>query len=177
MTNRNKNKKIEKETEKKTEKKENPLRTMWEHYLTKEIEIEFKACLYFYCILFFYCIYRIICGSWEASILHMAEMIFSTYVMGYLQVFLLENFDEGQCTGKKTLFYSFLCTCIYTGLSWALSWYDRSLVATGSYFLFMEFTYMCTFLVYKCKRDLDTKLLNKELDAFKERREQDECSD
>lgn len=33
-------------------KKERKL-SLWERYLTKEIGIEFKACLYFYAILFF----------------------------------------------------------------------------------------------------------------------------
>ena len=67
--------------------------TLWERYLTKEIGIEFKACLYIYALLFFYCVYRLSCGRSDASIWHMAEMIFSTYVMGYLQVYVLWHFD------------------------------------------------------------------------------------
>ena len=63
--------------------------SLWERYLTKEIGIEFKACLYFFAILFFYCVYRLCIGNIMAEILHMAEMIFLTYVIGYIQVFLL----------------------------------------------------------------------------------------
>lgn len=78
--------------------------SVWEHYLTKEIGIEFKACLYFFCILFFYSVYRVVGGSLEASIIHMSEMILLTYAMGYVQVYLLSNFDEGEHLGIKEIF-------------------------------------------------------------------------
>lgn len=158
-------------------KKSKRLLTIWEHYLTYEIAIEFKACLYFFCILFFYSMYRILRGSWEASIVHMTEMIFTTYFMGYLQVFCFENFDEAQQCSKRVVLYSILCGAIYTILSWVFGWFEKSAVATGSYFLYMELVYFCTFLVYKCKREIDTKILNEELNAYKERREQNESGD
>ena len=50
--------------------------SLWERYLTKEIGIEFKACLYFFGVLFYYCTYRLCIGVTVAEILHMAEMIF-----------------------------------------------------------------------------------------------------
>ena len=53
--------------------------SLWERYLTKEIGIEFKACLYFFGVLFYYCTYRLCIGVTVAEILHMAEMIFLTY--------------------------------------------------------------------------------------------------
>ena len=52
--------------------------SLWERYLTKEIGIEFKACLYFFGVLFYYCTYRLCIGVTVAEILHMAEMIFLT---------------------------------------------------------------------------------------------------
>ena len=72
--------------------------SLLERYLAVEIGIEFKACLYFFCILFFYSMYRLLCGSMEASILHMGEMIFLTYGMGYIQKYILDNFggDSGR---------------------------------------------------------------------------------
>ena len=69
--------------------KDNKKVTLWELYLTKEIGIEFKACLYFFSILFYYCVYRMIGGIFDASILHMTEMIFTCYFIGYIQVYLL----------------------------------------------------------------------------------------
>ena len=39
--------------------KNNKKPTLWELYLTKEISIEFKACLYFFAFLFFYCMYSL----------------------------------------------------------------------------------------------------------------------
>ena len=68
--------------------------TIWEAYLTKEIGIEFKACLYFFAILFFYCCYKVMNGIWDAGIIHLAEMIFTCYIIGYIQVYLFRNFSN-----------------------------------------------------------------------------------
>ena len=54
--------------------------SLWELYLTKEIGIEFKSCLYFFAFLFFYCVYRVCLGIYDASILHMTELIFTCYI-------------------------------------------------------------------------------------------------
>ena len=48
--------------------------SLWEKYLTKEIGIEFKACLYFFAILFFYCVFRVVNGVYSAEILHLTEI-------------------------------------------------------------------------------------------------------
>ncbi len=143
--------------------------SFWEKYLTKEIGIEFKACLYFYCILFFYCIYRICMGSLEASIIHMAEMIFLTYCMGYLQVFVLFDFDESDCVGIKEVLSMILCSFLYAAASYFGRWFDGSFVLSLGFFGYMLFAYGCAFWVYKLKRQIDGKILNEELKAFQER--------
>lgn len=146
----------------------------WERYLTKEIGIEFKACLYFFAILFFYCMYQVICGVYEANILHMAEMIFMTYAMGYLQVFVLSAFDEGEKLGAKEIGYLFFCSLLYGGVSWLGSWFDRNPWVCVGFFFYIAFTYVCAFLVYKAKRRIDEKLLNDDLRMFQERRRDEE---
>lgn len=139
----------------------------FKRYLSAEIGIEFKACLYFFAILFFYAVYRMIQGSFYASIALMAEMIVTTYFMGYIQVYLLGNFDEAEQFGKREGAAAFLCTAMYTGLSFLLQWFDGNLTATVLFFFWMLLCYVCAFLVYKIKRDIDTAMLNRELDEFK----------
>lgn len=139
-------------------------------YLSSEIGIEFKAGLYFFTILFFYCLYRIGQGSFQADIIIMAEMIFGAYVMGYIQVFLLGNFDEGERFGIREGLSSILCSALYTATSFVLNWYDRSIMATMAFLFYMLFCYICMFLVYKIKRDIDTELLNQDLENFKKRK-------
>lgn len=139
-------------------------------YLSKEIGIEFKAGLYFYAILFFYSLYRIGQGSFYADIIIMAEMMFVTYVMGYIQVYLLENFDEEERFSVRTGLSSLFCSVLYTVTSFQLHWFDQNVMATAMYFLYMLFCYVCMFLVYKIKRDIDTELLNQELEQFKKRK-------
>ena len=145
-----------------------------QRYLTNEIGIEFKACLYFFCILFFYSMYRIICGSFDASIIHMAEMILMTYTMGYVQVFLLSNFDEGEQLRVKEGIYIIVCSLIYTVAAYAMGWFDRKTNVSLYFFMYIAFAYVCAFLVYKIKRDIDGKLLNEDLKAFQERKSRDE---
>ena len=144
--------------------------SLWERYLTKEIGIEFKACLYFFALLFFYCIYRICTGNVVAEILHMAEMIFLAYLIGYLQVFALWNFDEADHLGRKECIGIAVCTAIYTVVSYLLKWFDRNLYVTIGFAAYVIFLYVCVYLVYKCRRKIDDKILNADLELFKTRR-------
>lgn len=149
--------------------KDNKKITLWERYLTKEIGIEFKACLYFFAILFYYCMYRILIGLTDASILHMAEMIFLAYAIGYLQVFVLWNFDEAQKLKAKEIFGIILCTTIYTGISHLGKWFDRNIWVEAGFWFYVAFVYVCAFFVYKAKRQIDDKIMNDELAMFKAR--------
>lgn len=143
--------------------------SIWEHYIAKEIGIEFKACLYFFCILFYYCVYRLAGGRYEADIIHMAEMILLTYGMGYIQMYLLSNFDEGEHLRGKEIFYILLCSSIYTGFSVLWNWFDKNLAVSIGFAFYIMLAYVSAFLVYKSKREIDGKLLNNDLKAFQER--------
>lgn len=143
--------------------------SLLERYLAVEIAIEFKACIYFFCILFFYSMYRLLGGRMEANILHMGEMILLTYGMGYFQRYVLDNFDEGDRIGVRETGYLLLCAGVYTAVSYLGGWFDRSIPMTVFYALFMALAYICGFLVYKIKRILDAKQLNEDLRAFQER--------
>jgi len=142
----------------------------FERYLRDEIGIEFKACLYFFAMLFFYCVYRVVGGVYNASILHMAELILMTYGMGYLQVYVLSNFDEAERLGKKEVCYLVLCSLLYTGSSWLFGWFDRQVWWTVGFLCYTLFEYVCAFWVYSVKRKIDEKVLNEDLRAFQERR-------
>jgi len=151
--------------------------SVFERYLSEEIGIEFKACLYFFCILFYYSVYKLAGGSTQASIIHMAEMIFLTYGMGYVQLYLLSNFDEADKLGLKEISYMIICSLIYTGVSFLGKWFDRHIGVTIGFLFYVMLAYICAFLVYKFKRKIDEKLLNDDLKAFKERRVNDGKSD
>ena len=142
--------------------------TMLQKYLTEEIRIDFKACLYFFCMVFFYSVYRIVRGSWEASIIHMAEMIAANYIMGYVQVYLMNNFDETDVYGSKEIAKTLVCSLVYVVVSLLCNWFDRSPVVMLLYFGYMMLCYVCVFLSYKIKREIDSKLLMEDLRKFKE---------
>lgn len=144
--------------------------SVWERYLTREISIEFKACLYFFAILFFYCVYKIANGSFEASILHMAEMILATYIMGYIQVFLLNNFDEADRLGLREILSMLGCTILYSLVAFLCKWFMGNLWVLLGFAAYVMFLYICVFLVYYSKRKIDDKKLNEELKLFQSRR-------
>lgn len=137
------------------------------HYLGAEVWIEYKACLYSYCMIVFYCIFLLCQGRYQARILIMAEMVVIAYFMGYMQVYLLKNFDESDQFGKHEIFSTLLCSFLYTLLSYLFNWFERSLPATGLFWLFMLFSIGCVYLVNKIRRAYDTKNLNRMLEEFK----------
>ena len=136
-------------------------------YFSVEIAIEYKACLYFYAIVFFYCVCLALKGRFQADVLHMCEIILTTYLMGYLQVYLLDNFDEAETLGKREAVYILICTAIYTTASYLFGWFGRSPIATLIFFGFIAFAYWCVYLINKIKRNIDTENLNDMLDQYK----------
>ncbi len=147
--------------------------SLWEKYLTREIGIEFKACLYFFAILFFYCVYKLVNHIYTADILHMAEMILLCYVIGYVQVFLFNNFDEAEKLGVKETIGIVVCTFVYTVLSFVLGWFEKKPGWTAGFAVYVIILYLCVFLIYYTKRKIDDKELNKELELFKARPDKD----
>ena len=140
--------------------------TLWERYLTKEIGIEFKACLYFFAMLFFYCVYRMFQGVFNASMLHMAEMILSCYIIGYVQVYCFKNFDEADSLRTSEWMGIIACTCFYTLLSYFLKWFDQNWWWTLGFMAYVVVMYVCVYFIYKSKRRIDDKQLNEDLRLF-----------
>lgn len=136
-------------------------------YFSREIAIEYKACLYFFGILFFYCMFRITRGSFSASMLHMAEIILTAYLMGYLQVYLMGNFDEAERLGRKECCCLVICTVLYTAASLLFGWFERDWITTVIYAAFIAFAYWCVYLINKIKRAIDTENLNRQLTKYK----------
>ncbi|MBD5089806.1 MAG: DUF3021 family protein [Clostridiales bacterium] len=144
----------------------------FKRYLAKEIGIDFKACLYFYCILLYYAVFKIIEGYMEANILIMLEMFLSTYIMGYVQVYVLRNFDEGEHFGWYEFIASVGCCLIYSGIGYWGKWFDRQLLPSLIFVGYLFLCYVCVFLAYKMKRIFDTKELNQDLETFKRDKKQ-----
>lgn len=140
--------------------------TLWELYLTKEIGIEFKACLYFFAFLFYYCVFRLINGVYDASILHMTELILACYIIGYIQVYLLWNFDEADSLRIKEIAGMVICTIVYSLLSWLFNWFNKNLLVTLIFAAYILLVYVCVYLIYKSKRIIDDKKLNEDLKLF-----------
>lgn len=149
--------------------KKSSLKEKFMHYLGAEIWIEYKTCLYSYCIMVFYCVFLLFRRIYQARILILFEMVIAAYFMGYVQVYLLKNFDESDRLGKHEILSTLLCSFLYTLISYILGWFGRSLPAAGLFFLFMLFSFGCVYLVNKIRRAYDTRNLNRMLAEFKKK--------
>lgn len=142
------------------------MRDKFRKYLSREIAIEYKACLYFACILAFYFVYLLYKDVYEASIPVMFEMILTAYAAGYLQVCLLHNFDESEQLGMREFSGIFFCTVFYAAVSYLLKWYERSLPVTVLFFGYIFVCYLCVYLCNRIKRKIDTEKLNRMLQDY-----------
>lgn len=143
-------------------------------YLRDEIGIEYKSTLYFFALVFFYACHRLYRGVYTAELLHLGEMIMTTYIMNYIALFLLRNFDEAEHFRFRELMYAVLCSAVYTVTAHLCGWFDRVISVELIFFGFWVFAYYCAYLVNKIRRGADTLLLNEELDRFKDGRDKDE---
>ena len=135
-------------------------------WLGREAGIEYKACLYFFVILFFYCCVLLINGEKSASILHMTEMILSTYIMGYIQTYLMRDFDASEKIGAAEWLFMILCSALYTAEARLFGWLTGGMTL-GLFGLYMLFAFFCVNLVNRLKRDYETKRLNSLLESYK----------
>ena len=144
--------------------------TRAEQFLLKELGIEFKAALYFYTMFFFYFAYRIWCGSIQANLIVLVEMIAATYIMAWLQTVLLGNFDEAEKVDVSVVIKMFCSAVVYVGISYVGNWFDRNLIVTAIYFVFMIACYISVYWAYSFRRIVSTKEMNDELQAFKQQK-------
>ena len=140
-------------------------------YLRDEIGIEYKSTLYFFALVFCYACWRLKCGVYTAELLHLGEMIMTTYIMNYIQLFLLRNFDEAEHYRLREVIYSVLCSAVYALTAHLCGWFDREPVVELIFFAFWIFAYYCAYLINKIRRNADTQQLNEELERFQEGRE------
>lgn len=146
------------------------VRMFLESYLTKKIGAEIKCCLAFFLILCFYCAYRWIMGFTEAGIIHMLEMVWLAYVLQWIQILLHSDFDEVDTLGFKEWSLILIGSFSYSFVGYLGNWFDKSVVVSIGFWFYMVCCYLCTFLIYKIKRVIDAKHLNKDLKLFQERK-------
>lgn len=149
-------------------KMKNRWKYLLKKYLSKELLIEYKACLYFCCVIFFYFFWLALQEIYLARVLYMCEMILTAYLIGYLQMYSFHNFDEAEHFGRKEIGQTVLCSSLYTAAAYLGSWFDKDTGATFLFFLFMLFTYFCVFIFHRLKRTVDTWNLNQMLTKYKE---------
>ena len=143
------------------------------YYLGREIMIEYKACLYAFCIVVFYAGYTMLQGEYTVSILYLAEMFCTAYAIGYLQVYALWNFDEAETFKKKEILAVLLCSILHGAISYLFGWFDKKVTVTIVFIAYFIIVYVCILFINKVKRMEDTKNLNTLLDNYKKGKKRD----
>ncbi|MGN0475512.1 MAG: hypothetical protein ACI4IJ_10520 [Acutalibacteraceae bacterium] len=141
---------------------------IFEKWLSNDIGLQFKGGLYFFCLTFFYCMVQIFKDIYTLDILILTEIAIVLYLICYVQMYLLDNFDESDKFGKNEVFGTAVCTTIYTVLSYILNWFGRGIAVTAIFAGYVILCYISVFLCYKIKRSIDTKYLNNMLEKYKQ---------
>lgn len=136
--------------------------------LVNEIAIDFKACVYFFCVVFFYCVTQLLEGIHSVRILTLAEIVLTNYVICYVQTYVFRDFDESDRFGKNEIAGILMCAFLYTAASLLFGWFGGSEPVTALFALYIILTYVCVILCCIVKRKLDTKQLNKLLSNYKQ---------
>ena len=90
--------------------------------------------------------------------------------MGYVQVYLLKNFEESEKLGAFEWMASILCSLVYVGIAFLFSWFDRKWLPELLFFGYLMLCYVSIFCIYYVRRHWDTEELNLELESFKKLR-------
>lgn len=149
---------------------------LMERWLTIKIGVEVRCCLSFFLMLFYYCVYRLICGAYQAEILHMAEMMAAAYLFGWIQALLHADFDEMDRLGLREWAVILAGSAAYALTAFLCGWFGGDRLAQVLFFVYMVGCGLCTLLIFYIKRMVDARLLNEELRAFQQRGNEEEDS-
>ncbi len=144
----------------------------WKNFLAREIRVDIKTCMYFFCILFFYCMYMLLQDNRFIDMLVLLEILAASYTMSYIQTCFFRNFDEGERFGLYEIFAAAACSGLYTGISFLFGWFLGSASATACFFAYMLLCMVTIFLTFKIRRAADTRQLNMELEHFKQHKQE-----
>lgn len=144
------------------------LMALIERWITVKIGVEVRCCLTFFLMAFFYCMYRLLTGSAEASIWHLAEMMGAAYIFGWIQALLHADFDEMDRLGPKEWTVLISGAAVYALTAWLGGWFAGSSLITGLFFLYMIGCGLATLLIYYIKRTIDSRLLGDDLKQFQQ---------
>ena len=99
----------------------------------------------------------------------MLEMVMLAYILGWIQMLIGSDFDEVDRLNIKDWFVVIGGSAIYSLVSFAFSWFERNIVITLIFAVYMVIAYLGIFLIHTMKRAIDAKLLNNDLQKFKQR--------
>ena len=145
------------------------LMALIERWITIKIGVEVRCCMTFFLMAFFYCMYRLLTGSAEASIWHLAEMMGAAYIFGWIQALLHADFDEMDRLGLKEWAVLISGAAVYALTAWLGGWFAGSALITGLFFVYMVGCGLATLLIYYIKRTIDSRLLVDDLREFQQR--------
>ena len=99
----------------------------------------------------------------------MLEMVWTAYILEWVQVLVHCDFDEVDRLGLKEWIMIVCGSVAYTVAGHFFGWFDGNIAVVLGFGAYMIVSYLCTFWVYAIKRSIDAKMLNSDLKKFQER--------
>ena len=93
-------------------------------------------------------------------------MIFTSYIICYLQVYLFRNFDEADKLKGREIAGLVVSTALYIAVSYFGKWFGQNIAVTLGFMAYILLVYFCVILIYRTKRKIDDKNLNDDLKLF-----------
>ena len=148
------------------------MKSKWKDFLSKEIAIDYKTCIYALCVLIFDAGFQLWHHQYYISILFLLEIITCTYIITYVQVYLFNNFDEAKHLALKEWLGLVVSIILYDLIAYLLGWFGRGNISwiLGFFSIYLFICYFSVYIANKIKRKIDTNRLNQLLEDYKKKK-------
>lgn len=148
------------------------MKSRWKGFLSREIAIDYKTCIYTLCLLIFDAGFQLWHHQYHISILFLIEMITCTYIITYVQVYLFNDFDEAKHLALKEWLGLVVSIILYDLIAYLLGWFGRGNISwiLGLFSIYLFICYFSVYIANKIKRKIDTNRLNQLLGDYKKKK-------
>lgn len=146
------------------------MKTKWEHVLSKEISIKYKAGIYSLCHLFYIAIFLMNQQIFQISLAQLAQIVLLAWFINHIEIYIFDNFDEADRISLKWWLSVLICSILYMIAAYVMKWFQGDSQVLLGFGAYQIFCYWGVYINNKIKRHIDSKQLNQQLNQFKKKK-------
>ncbi len=100
------------------------MKTKWEHVLSKEISIKYKAGIYSLCHLFYIAIFLMNQQIFQISLAQLAQIVLLAWFINHIEIYIFDNFDEADRISLKWWLSVLICSILYMIAAYVMKWFQ-----------------------------------------------------